>query len=98
MCGMLELGPKIKALRKENGLTQQQLADKLGVSKGIVSAYENSSRYPSYDVLIKLALEFYCTVDYLLGLEHRHSIHIEGLSEENLQLVVRMVQALAHKK
>ena len=52
---MVYFGSKLRQLRQEKGYTQQQLADKLGITKGSVSAYETSAKYPSVDVLRKIA-------------------------------------------
>lgn len=49
---MIDLGSRIKTLRIERRLTQQQLANLLGVTKAVVSAYELGSRSPSYDCLL----------------------------------------------
>lgn len=58
---------RIKQLREENSITQEELAKKLDLSKGIISLYENETRKPSLEVLIKLSEIFNCSIDYLLG-------------------------------
>ncbi len=50
-----KIGERIKDLRQGRNLTQSVLAQRLGVTKSVVSGYENSSAYPSYDVLLGLA-------------------------------------------
>ena len=45
---------RIKELRKEAGLTQQELGDKLNVTKGSICSYENGTRMASLDVLIEI--------------------------------------------
>ncbi|MBQ5361516.1 MAG: helix-turn-helix transcriptional regulator [Lachnospiraceae bacterium] len=52
---MVEFGAKLKKLRTEEGLTQQQLGDLLGVSKSVVSYYEVNERVPSPDTLVKIS-------------------------------------------
>ena len=59
----------LKALRIENGLGQVELAEKLGVSKGIISLWENGLREPNMSSLITLAKFFGVSIDYLVGLE-----------------------------
>jgi transcriptional regulator with XRE-family HTH domain len=61
------LGKKLRRLRKANGLTQQDLADILELSKSVVCNYELGSRIPKLSTLIKVAELFDCSVDYLLG-------------------------------
>ena len=45
------IGIRIKELRKSRNLTQRAFAERLNITKSTVSAYENGSRLPSYDVL-----------------------------------------------
>jgi len=65
-----ELGEKIRELRTECGLSQKQLADKIGVATNTVSQYESGKSKTSIDVLANLAVELDTTTDFLLGLEH----------------------------
>lgn len=58
---------KIKDLRLEMGLTQKDLAQKIGSTSKNIWAYENNIATPPADILIKLADFFNCSVDYLLG-------------------------------
>ena len=63
-------GEKLKDLRLEKGLGQIELAQKLGVSKGIVSLWENNLREPKLSYLIAIAQFFKVSIDYLAGLEN----------------------------
>lgn len=58
---------RIKKLREEFRITQQELADKLNGAKSTIAMYENETRKPSMEVLIKLSEIFNCSIDYLLG-------------------------------
>lgn len=65
------LGKRIIMLRKKAGLTQEELAKKLNVSRSALSQYELGTREPNYDLLLKIADFFEVTADYLLrGEEH----------------------------
>ena len=57
----------IKALRKKNSITQQELADLLGVDKTTVSKWETGSSFPRANVLPKIAEIFQCTINDLYG-------------------------------
>ena len=48
------IGERIKELRKKNGWTQEQVADKIGVTKSVVSFYERNNRTPSPEMLVNL--------------------------------------------
>lgn len=57
----------LKSLRQEKGIGQVELAQKINVSKGIISLWENGLREPGMYSLIALADFFGVTVDYLIG-------------------------------
>lgn len=59
-------GEKITYERKKLGLTQQQFADELGVTRQAVSRWESDLAFPETDTLIKMSKMFNCTTDYLL--------------------------------
>lgn len=61
------LGQKLTALRKDKNLTQQQMADALGMSRGTLGHYEIGRREPDYETLQQFADFFGVTTDYLLG-------------------------------
>lgn len=58
---------KIKELREEYNLTQNELAKKINATNKSIWAYENDIANPPIDTLIKLADVFSCTIDYLVG-------------------------------
>lgn len=64
----LEVGKRIKLLRNELGLTQEQLANKLPNVRGksSIANYENGSNLPSDEVKLKLCEIFDCSLDYLM--------------------------------
>lgn len=64
---MVRSGDKIVALREKRGLTQEELAAIIGISRASLSHYEKNRRTPDYTVLTKLADFFEVSVDYMLG-------------------------------
>ena len=66
------IGQKLRKVRIHSGLTQQELADKLGVSKAIVSAYEQNKTMPNFVRLVELARMFGVSTDYLLSYGDEH--------------------------
>lgn len=95
---MVNFGNTLKKLRLQEGLTQQQLATSLGVTKSVVSYYELQARYPSPEVLRNLASLFHVSTDYLLGIEKSETIDLTGLSEEDIITVKRLVSSLRNRK
>lgn len=65
-----DFGARLQCARKNKGLTQKQVADKLGLHRRTIMAYENNSVVPSLDVFKRLAILYGVSSDYLLGLEH----------------------------
>lgn len=61
-------GWRLKALRKKRGLSQKAVADRLGVDRAAISAYERNIATPRIDVLENLALLYRTSVDYILGM------------------------------
>lgn len=64
---MVLFSKRLKELRKEAGLTQQELGDKLNLTKGSICSYENGTRMASIEVLIDVSNLFKVDLDYLIG-------------------------------
>ncbi len=84
----IELGNRLAELRKQHGLSQEELADQLGVSRQAISKWERGEASPDTDNLIELARIYGISLDELLGLkkddedneekEDKGSIHIDS--------------------
>lgn len=64
----LQFGTILRELRTEKKLTQPQLAEKIGVSRAVISFWENGVYEPTASNIIKLAKFFDVSTDFLLGL------------------------------
>ena len=84
-------------LRNGQKWTQQQLAVRLGVAKSVVSYYESGDRFPSYDVLVRIARTFHVTTDYLLDIERKRVLDVSALTEDNIAVVTSVIEALREK-
>lgn len=78
------IGKIIAELRKENGMTQEDLADKLGVSPQAVSKLENDISCPDILLLPVIAELFKVSVDYLLSVAPQDTVLIEPEQVKNL--------------
>jgi len=58
---------RLRRLREEHNMTQQDLADKVGCSKGLISFYENAKREPGFTMILKLSRLFKVPPAYLMG-------------------------------
>lgn len=93
----MNLGMKLRKLRTEYKMTQQQLADRIGVAKSVVSYYETGDRFPSNDVLIKLTSIFHVSSDYLLGIDSHRTLDVSDLSAEDIYVLEMVADALRKK-
>lgn len=91
---MLEIGEKIKHYRNSIKITQADFAQRLGVTGASVSAYENGTRLPSYEVLVRIANILGITTDDLLGRteSHREMLDITDLTEGQKKDLCQMVE------
>lgn len=91
------LGDRIKLLRKEQEITQEQLADWLNVSRSSIKGYENDGVEPSLNVLIKIADRFNVSLDYLLGrTEEKHNVNL--LDEYTKEILIKVYEIIKDYK
>lgn len=83
---------RIHDLRDRSGITQSDLAMRMGVTRSCVNAWEMGVSKPSLDNLITLARIFHTTTDYLLGCNQHETIVIDGYTMEEKELLMRLVQ------
>lgn len=87
---------RLKTLRKQNNLTQAEVAARLGVTPALVSSYENAERYPSLEKLVMLADIYHVTTDFILGRSYnpnnRVVIDVTELSEEQRGIIQNLVK------
>ncbi|MCD8398664.1 MAG: transcriptional regulator [Lachnospiraceae bacterium] len=91
---MVDFGNRLKTLRIRSKMTQAQLAQKLGLTKSVISAYETGLRLPSYEVLIHISKIFTVSTDYLLGVETKNEIDLSGLTPEEVDALRNLIKAM----
>lgn len=87
----MDFSEKILSLRKSRGLTQEQLAEKLNVSRQSVSKWESGQAIPELETIVALCRVFDITTDYLLKPSEMDelSIKTEMLEKQQQQLLIR---------
>lgn len=93
----MDFGSRLEELRTQAGMTQLQLAQRMGITKSVVSFYELQERTPSPDVLVKLAGIFRVSTDYLLGIDKRETIDVSGLDKEDVAIMRILAESLRKK-
>ena len=86
------IADKIKLLREKSGMTQAELARKLGVTRSGVNAWEMGITTPSTQYIVELALHFKVSTDYLLEMPSAVTISVDGLSDREIAAVKEIVE------
>ena len=63
----MNFGDQLKKIRQKKGITQEELAKRINISRSNIANYENNKNMPSIDILKKLSSVFEVSADYLLG-------------------------------
>ena len=106
------LGNRIKVLREELGLKQEELAKKMSVSPSSIGMYETNKREPNNELILKLAEFFNVSTDYLLGksdirnseelknvkFANAGGLDTKGLDEEDLEELQRQIDYIKKMK
>lgn len=78
-------GHNLARIRKQNKLSQYDLAEKMGFSRGQISNYEQGSRQPDFETLQKFADFFGVSTDYLLGRSQPELPELNSKDEKNIK-------------
>lgn len=81
----------IRRLREEKGLSQTDLARRLGVNKSLIWGYENMERLPSLNSLAKLSSIFNVSMEFLLGINKNKTVDVSHLSTEQISVVTAVI-------
>ena len=89
---------KIKALREANGMTQNDIARKFGITRSSVNAWEMGISTPSTTYIVELAHLFSVSTDYLLGREHRAVLEISDRDGESVRIRTEMARYMRERQ
>lgn len=81
-------GQRLSRIRKEKGFTQNEIADKVGVTSQAVSKWENDLASPDIDILLKLSEIFDISVDELLGKETKKTVLNDKPSKKDIDKMI----------
>lgn len=94
----LTIGKFIAQKRKEKNLTQQQLAEKLGISNKTISKWECGKCMPDYSIIKSLCQELDITVSELMNGEVKSDSNIQAFDEQQILDMLRRIQQLENQK
>ena len=89
---MILLGKRIRQARKIAGLTQEELADRLGVSRAAVARWELGEIEPKLGNIMALAVELNTSTDALLGLAEKEAHEQLCLTQEAMDALARFIE------
>lgn len=99
-------GKRLKELRKANGYTIEQFAEKVGIAKSSVGYYENAKRLPDVEILTRIADALNVSADYLIGRTNTAAqkgkmktvCDFTGLSDNAAEYLVHLVKDRDYEK
>ncbi|MGL5258256.1 MAG: helix-turn-helix domain-containing protein [Proteocatella sp.] len=87
----VNLGEQILKIRKRKNLSQDKLAEKIGVSRVAIGNYERGDRSPTAEVIVKLAKSLEVSADTLLGINH---VEIDDLLSIEERILIKNYRLL----
>ncbi len=91
------ISDKIKQLREQYNYSQSDLADKLGIARTSVLAWENQTSQPAMKHIVELAKLFRVSTDYLLEAESKRTLSLDGLSDDEIAIICSLLNYFDNK-
>jgi transcriptional regulator with XRE-family HTH domain len=88
------MGSRLRALRAERKINQEELGKKIGVGKTTISQYESETRKPDSETLVQLANIFDVSVDYLLGRSNQREQPYYALNDKDEKDIAKRLESL----
>ncbi|WP_304634782.1 helix-turn-helix domain-containing protein [uncultured Oscillibacter sp.] len=89
-----DFGLRLKELREAKKLSQTDVAARLNVVPSTISGYESNTITPSLEQFTRLAILYNTSLDYMMGLDNRVCFYLDGLSGEDQQTILDVVNRL----
>ncbi len=91
---VLNIADRIQYLREKSGMTQTDLAKRLGISRSAVNSWEMSISTPSLANVIEMTRIFGVSADYILSMSEKITVDITDLDNEKRELVFKLVECM----
>ena len=92
------IAERIRELRESKKYTQSELAKELGITRSSVNAWEMGISVPSTQYIVELAQIFHVSTDYLVGVTNSAALNVEGLDDDDINIVYQIIEHLKKKK
>ena len=89
-----DFGLRLKELRESKQLSQQEVAERLSVGRSTISGYERNTITPSVEQLVRMAVLYNTSLDYMMGIDDRTCLFLDDLDESQQQAVIDIVDRL----
>lgn len=89
-----DFGLRLKELRESKKLSQTEVAARLNVVPSTISGYESNTITPSLEQFTRMAILYNTSLDYMMGFDNRTCFYLDGLSEDQQQAILDVVNRL----
>ena len=89
---------RIKMLREQYNYSQADLANKLGIARTSVLAWENQTSVPAMKHIIAMAKLVRISTDYLLEVDNKRTLSLDGLTEEEIAIICNILNYFDKEK
>ena len=89
-----DFGMRLKELRERRRLSQTDVAKRLEVTRSTISGYECNTITPSLEQLVKLAVLYNSSLDYMMGMDNRPCFYLDDLSDSQKRTVLDVVERI----
>lgn len=86
------IGTRITKLRESAGISQAELARRLGISRSSVNSWESGLAAPTAQYIVAMAKLFHSSADYILELDKKEVIDLTGYSKEQVKLMHELLK------
>jgi transcriptional regulator with XRE-family HTH domain len=94
---IMGLSERIRTLRQGKDISQAKLAEYLGLTKGAVNSWECNATQPTLIYVIRLANFFNVSTDYLLGLNNKNMVCVDGLTNKQINTINDLISDIRQK-
>ena len=95
---ILNIADRIRYLRDKAGMTQTDLAKKLGISRNAVNAWEMSVSIPSLSNVVEMSRIFHVSTDYLLSVSDKMLVDISELNSNEQEIILKTIDCFNKNK